>query len=312
MPHSSADTPRARRSTVAVAATALSLVLALSGCVTQGNSPATTPGSASTPGATAYAEATELTPDIVFATTMIRNQEQAIEFSQLFLDKGSSNSRARQIAEMIVGERPGVVEQLGDMLDRWGVGSTEEAEASAQPVPTASAVPSEGPAAAAATEGETVVDVEADAEAQRRGLLTSNERRILEVAPADDAARIYLLQMQRLHQGARMIAATEVQEGSDAAATALAGSLRDQFDRDIRRMQSQLGDMGVVAGSRGSGSSSSGGTIDNTEPGWQQRVPASPTPTSTSTSTEEAENGDNGDAEHGGAQNGDAEASPTD
>ena len=211
--------------------------------------------------------------DIAFASGMIRNHQQAVEYSRILLDKEDVDEDARRVAQDIVDHHPGVVDELTGMLEDWGVESTEEAEQSAEATPSASA----GPGAAAAgpsADEEAMAAAQDAAEDRRSGLLTSEERQALETAEGEDAGRIYLLQMQRLHYGAVMIAGTEVDEGEDDEAKTRAKQLRDKYKQDIEDMQSQLGDDKVVSGGSFDKDvpENAPKSIDNTDENWQRKL----------------------------------------
>ena len=237
--------------TLAVGLGSVALAFGLTGCLDGANA-------ARERAAAATATATEgglpspsptqdvkLRQDIGFASAMLKNQEQAIEYSRLLLDKGDGvDEEARRVAGAIVDRRPELVDRLRGMLNGWGVETPEEAEASAAANPT----PTSSGFATGPTEEELQEINRQAAEDRRAGLLTSEERRALEAADPESAGRVYLLQMQRLHVGAVMIADTQVEEGTDEAAQQLAREISDDQTQVIDDLQRLLGEMGVIAG----------------------------------------------------------------
>lgn len=183
--------------------------------------------------------------DVTFASSMLKNQRQAVEYSQLLLDKGEGvDSEARRFAAAITDRRPELIGRLEQMLTDWGVQTEEEAEAVAEANPT----PTSSGFATGPSEEELAEMNQQAAEDRRAGLLTSEEHRVLEAASPEDAGRVYLLQMHRLHFGSVMIADTQVEEGKDAAARDLARQISDDQGRVIEDLQRLLGEMGVIQG----------------------------------------------------------------
>lgn len=183
--------------------------------------------------------------DIVFASTMLRNQRQAVEYSQLLLDKGDGvDEEARRFARAVTDRRPELIDRLDGLLQDWGVETEEDAEAVAEanPTPTPSGFAT-GPSE------EELMEANQQAAADRRaGLLTSEEKRALESATDEDAGRLYLMQMHRLHFGSVMIANTQVEEGEDEDAKDLAEEISEDQTRVIDDVQQLLGEMGVIIG----------------------------------------------------------------
>lgn len=183
--------------------------------------------------------------DVVFASTMLRNQRQAVEYSQLLLDKGDGvDEEARRFARAVTDRRPELIDRLDGLLQGWGVETEEDAEAVAEanPSPTSSGFAT-GPSE------EELMEANQQAAADRRaGLLTSEEKRALESASDEDAGRLYLMQMHRLHFGSVMIANTQVEEGKDEDAKDLAEEISEDQTRVIDDLQQLLGEMGVIIG----------------------------------------------------------------
>lgn len=236
--------------TLAVGAGSVVFALGLTGCLDSADagreraaaaSASATEGGLPSPSPTQDAERRQ---DIAFASAMLKNQRQAVEYSQLLLDKGDGvDEEARRFAGAVADRRPALVDRLTGMLEGWGV-DTEEAEevASANPTPTS------GGFATGPSEEELMEMNKQAAEDRRAGLLTSEEKRALEAATDEDAGRVYLLQMHRLHFGSVMIADTQVEEGDDEEATQLAEEIAEDQRRVIDDLQKLLGEMGTIVG----------------------------------------------------------------
>lgn len=248
---STPSVPRRPLRTMAVGAGALALALGLTGCLDGSNAAreraAAASASASQGGlpSPSAAQDNERRQDIVFASSMLQNQRQAVEYSKLLLDKGDGvDAEARRFAGAVADRRPQLVDELDRMLKGWGVDSPEEADASAQADPT----PTSSGFATGPTEEELAKMNQDAAQDRRAGLLTSEEKRVLEAASVEDAGRVYLTQMHRLHFGSVMIANTELAEGKDDAAKALARQISDDQTKVIDDLQRLLGEMGVIMG----------------------------------------------------------------
>ncbi len=236
--------------TLAVGAGSVVFALGLTGCLDSADaareraaaaSASAAEGGLPSPSPTQDAERRQ---DIAFASAMLKNQRQAVEYSQLLLDKGDGvDEEARRFAGAVADRRPDLVDRLTRLLEGWGV-DTEEAEevASANPTPTS------GGFATGPSEEELMEMNKQAAEDRRAGLLTSEEKRALEAATDEDAGRVYLLQMHRLHFGSVMIADTQVEEGDDEEATQLAEEIAEDQRRVIDDLQKLLGEMGTIVG----------------------------------------------------------------
>lgn len=242
--------------TVAVGLGSVALAVGLTGCLDSAESAreraaqATATASEGGLPSPSPTQDSEHRQDIAFASAMVKNLRQSVEYSQLLLDKGEGvDEEARRVASAITDRRPELIDRLTGMLNGWGVATEEEAAevAEANPTPTSSGFAT-GP-----TEEELEEMNRQAAEDRRSGLLTSEEKRALEAASVEDAGRVYLMQMHRLHYGSVMIADTEVEEGKDDAAQDLAGDIADDHRRIIDDLQNLLGEGeigAIIGGSR--------------------------------------------------------------
>ena len=239
--------------TIAVGLGSAALALGLTGCLDSAESAreraaqATATASEGGLPSPSPTQDSERRQDIAFASAMVKNLRQSVEYSEMLLDKGEGvDEEARRVAAAITDRRPDLIDRLTGMLNEWGVATEEEAAevAEANPTPTSSGFAT-GP-----TEEELEEMNRQAAEARRAGLLTSEEKRALEAASVEDAGRVYLLQMHRLHFGSVMIADTEVEDGKDDAAKDLAGDIADDHRRVIDDLQNLLGEgeMGAIIG----------------------------------------------------------------
>lgn len=232
---------RSRRWSVAVGGTVLSLSLVLSGC-SVAEEPAgvggTEAGNTYLDGVLAspsQASADPLAGDIQFAGLLLRNHRDALEQSETVLGKDGLDREVRSIAERVQSEHEERIGQLESLLERWGVSADDVRVTGAEPSPTEPVDPSPG------AEARPIVGDEL-----RAGLVSDREKSILAAAGPEDAGRIYLLQMHRLHQGALTLSATEAEKGADDQAKQLAAAVVQSHREDMQRMVEILAEMGAL------------------------------------------------------------------
>lgn len=106
----------------ALAASALTIALALTGC-SAASEPATNPSTSSSPteNSTGGAQATGFNQDdVMFATNMIAHHQQAIEMSETLLTKSDVDERVAELAERIRAAQQPEIERMNAMLEAWG------------------------------------------------------------------------------------------------------------------------------------------------------------------------------------------------
>lgn len=193
----------------AIAGLALAATLTLTGCA----SSAPEPGNAahSNHGATAPAAAFN-DADVMFATMMIPHHEQAIEMSDIMLNKDGVDPQVTELAREIKdAQGPEITLQQG-WLKAWG-------------------------ADAASMSG---MDHGSMGHGEMAGMLTDEQLANLEAADGRTASKLFLEQMIAHHEGAVAMAQTEVADGKNADATALAQKIIDAQNGEISRMKSIL------------------------------------------------------------------------
>ncbi|UBQ03980.1 DUF305 domain-containing protein [Curtobacterium sp. TXMA1] len=191
--------------TLAIAA-ALTLGLTLAGCSTSTNG--SDIGSAS---ASASASSAHNDQDVVFAQMMLPHHEQAVEMSEVLLAKGSGvDPDVADLAEQITSEQSPEIHQLTTWLQNWG-GPTGSEHAGT---------------------GHSMTGMMSDADLED-----------LDQASAEDAGKLYLEQMIQHHEGAIGMAETEIDEGENDDAVALAKSIVQSQSEQITRMQDVLASM---------------------------------------------------------------------
>lgn len=136
--------------------------------------------------------------DIAFAQQMIPHHEQAVEMADLALER-STDPNVESLAEQITGSQDPEIQQMTGLLKKWG----------APVAPDKSDMP---------------------------GMMSGEEMRQLEQATGSEFDVMWLQMMIQHHQGAIELAKTELKEGSDADAKALAQRIIEAQDAEIREM----------------------------------------------------------------------------
>jgi uncharacterized protein (DUF305 family) len=145
--------------------------------------------------------------DITFAQMMIPHHQQAVDMAKTAAEK-ATNPKVKDLASRIEGAQDPEIQQMTDMLKAWGA-STE-------------------PSMTGMDHGEMSGD----------GMMTDEEMQQLEQATGADFDRMWVQMMIKHHQGAVTMAKTEVEQGSNSDAKALAQKIIDAQEAEIAEMQS--------------------------------------------------------------------------
>jgi uncharacterized protein (DUF305 family) len=148
--------------------------------------------------------------DITFAQMMIPHHQQAIDMAKMATGK-ATNPEVKDLASRVEGAQDPEIQQLTGMLEKWGAPT----EASGMP-------------------GMDHGSMGGD------GMMTEEEMAQLEQSTGADFDRLWLQLMVKHHQGAVAMARTEVEQGSDPAAKALAQKIIDAQEAEIAEMQAML------------------------------------------------------------------------
>ncbi|MET3952638.1 DUF305 domain-containing protein [Arthrobacter sp. UYEF36] len=203
-----------------LSATAIAAALALAGCSTGPSAPSATSSSpassaSSTPGmgqgpgmrsSSAPAAATEHNEaDTMFAQGMIPHHEQAVEMSEMMLKKQGMDARITALATKIKAAQAPEIEQMTGWLKAWN-----------EPAQMAS--------------GHGMGD----------GMMGDDDLSKLEAAQGTEAAKLFLTGMIAHHQGAVMMAQTEISQGKNAEAIQLSKDIVTAQEAEIKEMQDLL------------------------------------------------------------------------
>lgn len=175
--------------------------------------------------------------DIAFATGMLPHHEQAITMSDQALTK-STNADVKRLATSIKAAQQPEIDQLKVWAEAWfqvavsgvmpGMSNTTSPDSSAGPTtsPSASAAPS------------------VSHEGEHPGMLTAAELAQLDAATGPAFDKLWLTLMIRHHEGAVTMAETELANGENPDAKAMAQRVVDSQNKEIADMQKVLGGLG--------------------------------------------------------------------
>ena len=194
----------------AVAAVPLAAVLFLAGCADNGGSMPGMDHGGSSSAPSESAEADFNMADSMFAMMMIPHHEQAVEMSDMILAKSDVDQRVLDLAQQIKDAQQPEIETMQGWLAEWGVSSD---------------------------------DMDMGEMEHGGGMMSDEDMAALESASGAEAAPLFLEQMIAHHQGAIEMAETELANGKNADALALAQAVVDTQSAEIETMQDLLGQL---------------------------------------------------------------------
>lgn len=208
---------------LSMSALAIAATLTLAGC---GSSD--TPGTATAPETSAGSAAPETTQDtaaehndadVMFAQMMIPHHRQAVEMSEIMLEKDSISPEVRDLATQIRDAQAPEIETMTGWLETWG-----------EPVEPEGGM-----------EGHDMGNMGGSGEMQ--GMMTEDELAELEAAEGDEAARMFLESMTAHHNGAVEMAQEEIENGQYPDAIALAETIVETQQAEIEEMEALLAEL---------------------------------------------------------------------
>ncbi|MEI5584056.1 MULTISPECIES: DUF305 domain-containing protein [unclassified Agromyces] len=147
--------------------------------------------------------------DVMFAQMMIPHHEQAIEMSDLILDKEGVAPDVAELAEEIKAAQGPEIEQMEDWLDEWGVPS--------------------------------MMDGGHGGHGGMDGMLTDEEMDEIESADGATGERLFLEGMIEHHEGAIAMAEQHQENGENEDTLELSASIIESQTAEIERMEELLG-----------------------------------------------------------------------
>ncbi|MEE2062225.1 DUF305 domain-containing protein [Rhodococcus zopfii] len=216
------------KKTLAVGAMALAVVFAAAACSDTGTDTdttvATSPATTSATTTTAADEAAAHNDaDVMFAQMMLPHHSQAIEMSDILLDKQDIPADVTALAEQIKAAQGPEIAQLESWLAQWGE-PTEMPETGNNDMPG--------------------MDMDEGMDGmegmQMEGMMSEEDMQALSEAQGADAARLFLEQMIAHHEGAVDMAQTEIEDGQFPEAVEMARTIVDTQQQEIETMRELL------------------------------------------------------------------------
>ncbi|MCQ4122670.1 DUF305 domain-containing protein [Rhodococcus tibetensis] len=232
---------------LALSAASAALLLALTACGDSGTeeSAATTTSAAVTTSVSAENGAAEHNDaDIAFAQGMVPHHSQAIEMSDMLLAKQGIDPRVVDLAQQIKASQGPEIEQLNAWLTAWGQGTAATTTTGmnmteSMPMGTGMQMPeAPGVVPPVGTTGMDMPGMEGGDDME--GMMSAEDMAALRDAQGVDAAKLFLTQMIEHHKGAITMAQTEVDDGQNAQAKAMAQNIITTQQQEITTMEQLL------------------------------------------------------------------------
>jgi uncharacterized protein (DUF305 family) len=192
-----------KTTTITTAGLAIAAALALTGCATSDT--AATPDTSSSASAGSSTGAQTNDADVTFVQMMSPHHEQAIEMSDSLLEKTGIRPEVTALATEIKEAQVPEIEQLNAWADQWGV--------------------------------EEMSGMGHDMD----GMMSDSDMQELDAAEGTDAEQLFLNQMIEHHTGAIEMAQTEIDDGQNPDAIAMAEDIVRTQEDEISRMRTLLG-----------------------------------------------------------------------
>ena len=154
--------------------------------------------------------------DVAFAQGMIPHHEQAVEMAQLAADRAESDEVKELAADIEAAQAP-EIEKLTTWLDAWGADPADRS-----------------------MEGMDHGDMGDDSNGMS-GMMSEEDMTMLEDASGAEFDQMFLEMMIEHHKGAVDMAETEVAEGQNPDAIAMANEIISTQEAEIEQMEQLLG-----------------------------------------------------------------------
>ncbi|MCT1657073.1 MULTISPECIES: DUF305 domain-containing protein [Brevibacterium] len=152
--------------------------------------------------------------DVMFAQMMIPHHQQAVEMSETLLAKDDIPQNVADFAQGVIDAQGPEIDRMNAMLEAWGQ----------QPM---NMDDMDGTGGMGGHGGMS-------------GMMSEDDMRQLEDATGTDAAKLYLEQMTRHHEGAVDMAEQQVADGQNPQAVALAEQVIEDQEAEIQEMKTML------------------------------------------------------------------------
>jgi uncharacterized protein (DUF305 family) len=190
-------------------------------------------GSATTMMSSPAASAEHNAADLSFAQQMIVHHQGAIQMADLAPDR-ATNQQVKDLAARIKAAQAPEIEQMTGWLTLWGAAMSSSTAAST----TDDGMGGMDHGGMGGMDGPG--DTSASAGMSMPGMMTDAQMQELTGAAGVDFDRLFLQMMIMHHQGAIEMAETEILQGSNPAALALAASIKTSQAAEITEMQQLL------------------------------------------------------------------------
>ncbi len=158
--------------------------------------------------------------DVAFVQGMIPHHRQAVDMSEMVID-GGSDPDVVALAEQIKNAQAPEIDQMTGWLEEWGV-TTDDGESDGHGMHD---------------DGDAVMEGEV---MEGTGMMSDEEMDDMASMSGSDLESMFLRMMIRHHEGAIEMARTELEDGSNADALALAQAIIDTQQAEIDQMNSML------------------------------------------------------------------------
>ncbi|GAA1369334.1 DUF305 domain-containing protein [Brevibacterium luteolum] len=152
--------------------------------------------------------------DVMFAQMMIPHHQQAVEMSEILLAKDDIPQNVADFAQGVIDAQGPEIDRMNAMLEAWGQ----------QPM---NMDDMDGTGGMGGHGGMS-------------GMMSEDDMQQLEDATGTDAAKLYLEQMTRHHEGAVDMAEQQVADGQNPQAVALAEQVIEDQEAEIQEMKTML------------------------------------------------------------------------
>lgn len=152
--------------------------------------------------------------DVMFAQMMIPHHQQAVEMSETLLAKDDIPQNVADFAQGVIDAQGPEIDRMNAMLEAWGQ----------QPM---NMDDMDGTGGMGGHGGMS-------------GMMSEDDMQQLEDATGTEAAKLYLEQMTRHHEGAVDMAEQQVADGQNPQAVALAEQVIEDQEAEIQEMKTML------------------------------------------------------------------------
>jgi uncharacterized protein (DUF305 family) len=173
--------------------------------------------------------------DLAFAQQMIVHHQGAVEMAELALNR-AADQQVKDLAARIKAAQAPEIEQMTGWLTLWG--ATMPGSTAASTTADGMGGMDHGGMSGTDTSGETSSG--ASSGMAMPGMMSDTQMQQLTAATGADFDRLFLQLMIMHHQGAVEMADTEIAQGSNPAALALAESIKTSQTAEIAEMQQLL------------------------------------------------------------------------